>query len=103
MPFTIAPIACSRMPKWKLRPANAWCAIESAPSISVFVDGARSAEPPTSSGTVAASPLMHALELSRVACEPTPERSGSPCSQPSGSLPCSARSNSAASSGCAAR
>ena len=53
--------------------------------------------------TVDAMPWMHALELSRVACGPTPERSGSPRSQPSGSSPASTRSNSAASSGCAAR
>src|SRR3989304_5121314 len=49
IPFTIAPIACSRMPKAMLRPA--WVAEKTpAPSNSVLVDSARSAAPPTLGG-----------------------------------------------------
>jgi hypothetical protein len=45
MPLTIAPIACSRMPKAMLRPA---CVAEKTPPPlnSVFVDSTRSAAPP---------------------------------------------------------
>ena len=48
MPFAIAAIACSRMPKWKLRPPRLAASKSPAPSNvrCVFVDGARSAEPP---------------------------------------------------------
>ena len=46
MPFTIAPIACSRMPKAMLRPACV-AAKTPPPLNSVFVDSTRSAAPPT--------------------------------------------------------
>ena len=63
MPFMIAPIACSRMPKCRIRPyGEPPCASgrnESAPSISVLLLSARSAEPPHSSGIAGAIALMH--------------------------------------------
>ena len=52
-PLRIAPIACSRTPKCRLRPAgeSAWRSPAPGAVIAVFVEGVRSAEPPTSHGT----------------------------------------------------
>src|SRR5208282_3962854 len=69
IPLTIAPIACSRMPKWKLR-ALYWPASKSpAPSKvrRVFVEGYRSAEPPISQGWFFAIALSTLPDDSRVA------------------------------------
>ena len=55
MPLQAAAMPCSRMPKWKLRPAGVAAAKSPAPGTSVIVEGARSAEPPRNQGTM---PLM---------------------------------------------
>src|SRR3970040_19703 len=57
MPLDSAAIACSRTPKWKLRPAGFWAL--KLPTLSkvsrVLFDGAKSAEPPKSQGTFRAT------------------------------------------------
>src|SRR5437773_377628 len=67
IPFRMAPMPCSRMPKWKLRPANAprWIAGESA--MRVRVEGSRSALPPASDGTSSAAAFSTTLPCARVA------------------------------------
>src|SRR5258706_14432902 len=68
-PFAIEAIACSRTPKWKLRPPGAdalWLPASGAER-RVFVEGARSAEPPRSQGIAAAAALSALPEASRVA------------------------------------
>src|ERR1700740_3519182 len=52
MPFRIEPIECSRMPKWKLRPARCSDVNDSYSFRLVSVDGAKSAEPPIKAGKV---------------------------------------------------
>src|SRR5436190_24119281 len=86
-PLRIAPIACSRMPKCRLRPAGLAKLKSPAPSNvrRVLQEGARSAEPPISQGTFLARILSTLPEESRVA---KPLASGGkvdrPLSQPSG-------------------
>ncbi len=103
MPFMIAPMPCSRMPKWKLRPA--WSSGPNVPgplSIVLF-DGARSALPPISSGTFAAIALSVVPDAARLATAPfSAVNVGIAESQPTGSSPRQRRANSAARSGCAA-
>ena len=53
MPLQIAPMACSRMPKWMLRPVQSPQFTSPEPLITVWVEGITSAEPPTSSGSCA--------------------------------------------------
>src|SRR5260370_33826850 len=69
MPFTIAPIACSRMPKWNLRGFKFPASKSPAPSnvSRVFVDGYKSAEPPISQGSFLAMALRTLEDESRVA------------------------------------
>ena len=71
----MAPMACSRMPKWMLRPSSRAGEKLPAPLISVRFDSARSAEPPTSDGTIGAARLMAAAESLRVASAPGPASS----------------------------
>ena len=68
MPFRIAPIACSRMPKCSTRPyglpVHSWVECSSGmkdatPSMVVLFDSARSAEPPQSSGMTGAEGAQH--------------------------------------------
>ena len=100
MPFTMAPMPCSRTPKRTLRSAgvSAW----KSPNIfiSVMLDGARSALPPIRPGSTGASAFRHVCEWMRVA---TPFTSGvyvgSAFSHPAGSLRLSSPSSSAASFG----
>ena len=76
MPFTIEPIACSRMPKAMLRPA---CVAEKRPppSNSVFVDSTRSAAPPIIVGTASLNACITFLPASRVATSSPAGNSGS--------------------------
>ena len=100
--MTIAPIACSRMPKGTLRPT---CTAENspAPSNTVFVDSTRSAAPPIIVGPKGANAPIVCCEAARVASFSPASKLGSAACQPSRSLPCQARSQSAASSGSASR
>ena len=75
MPFTIEPIACSRMPKCIVRPYGSPGNIFDCrsvgrklgtPSMVVLFDSARSAEPPHSSGSSSASALSTLPEAARV-------------------------------------
>ncbi len=78
MPFTIAPIPCSRTPNRKLRPPRLARLKSPAASISVLVDGARSAEPPTSPGILAATCWRTLPDALRVATfSPTSKSGGS--------------------------
>ena len=58
------------MPKCRLRPPYSPASTLPPPSIRVSVEGARSAEPPTSSGTSAAAHWMTSCEALRVAIMP---------------------------------
>ena len=68
-PFAIAAEANSRTPKWKLRPERSSGAKSPAPSKPrcVFVEGERSAAPPTSQGTRSATAFSTWPEESRLA------------------------------------
>ncbi len=112
MPFKIAPMPCSRMPKCSVRPYGlpghifVWCSAgmnDGSPSMVVLFDSARSAEPPHSSGSTGASAVRILPEARRV---PVPLGSagkpGSAASQPSGSWCLASRSNSALRSALAA-
>ncbi len=70
MPLRIAPMPCSRMPKWKLRPANASRATAGESAMRVRVEGSRSALPPASAGTSAAARCSTTLPWARVAAAP---------------------------------
>src|SRR5580765_3371146 len=69
IPLQMAVIACSRMPKWKLRPPYEPASKSPAPSkvSRVFVEGKRSAAPPISHGTVWHTAFSTLPEESRVA------------------------------------
>ena len=90
MPFMIAPMPCSRTPTWTFRPAGVFGVNTPAPSkvINVFVDGFRSAEPPTTQGTFFAMALSTLPELSRVASPfaSAGNTSGCPCPTLPGNL-----------------
>ena len=87
IPFRMEPIACSRMPKCRVRPyglpgnsrdcRSAGRKLGS-PSMVVLLDSARSAEPPHSSGSFGASAVSTLPEAARVA---TPLASGCPAGQ----------------------
>src|ERR1019366_722041 len=97
IPFRIDPIACSRIPKWKLRPLYLPLSKSPAPFIKVLVEGARSAAPPMNHGTCLAIAFITLLPASRPA---TPFASagkvGMSVSQPSGNLPACSVSHSLA-------
>ncbi len=98
------PAACSRTPKCRLRPPRS--ATEKSPAcanvISVFVEGARSADPPTSHGTFGAIAFSTLPEASRPAMPlPSVGKVGRSASHPSGSSRFWISSSSAASFGCA--
>ena len=84
-------MACSRMPKWRLRPR--WLPAWKSPAPSnvsrVLVDGARSAAPPISHGTFLATAFSTFPEESRVAIPlASGAKGGTSLSQPSGSSRC---------------
>src|SRR3954447_2650486 len=106
MPFMIAPMACSRMPKCSTRPASGSAfhilvarspgRNDGAPSMVVLFDSARSAEPPQSSGSCPAIALITLLEALRVAIPfSSAGNDGRWSAQPSGRLRGWSRSNSA--------
>ncbi|MDH6113333.1 hypothetical protein P3T34_005548 [Kitasatospora sp. MAP12-44] len=103
MPFMVEPMACSRMPKWIVRPYGSadFSALsagrkELSSSIVVRLDSARSAEPPHSSGMTAPSAFSASPLALRVAMSLPAGKLGSCRFQPSGSSPFCIRSNSAA-------
>ena len=107
MPFMIAPMPCSRMPKWRTRPCSGSAFHSSterssgrndgAPLMVVLLEPARSADPPHSSGMSGAIALITWPDAARVA---TPLASagkvGSASSSPSGSSRPFIRNSSAA-------
>src|SRR5689334_20454190 len=68
MPLQIDPMACSRTPKWMLRPAPVR-SNEPAPSSRVLVDPPRSASPPSSQGTCLAITFSALPDALRVATD----------------------------------
>ena len=114
MPFMMAPMPCSRMPKCSTRPASGspvhWSVErlsgmkDEASSIVVLLDSARSAEPPHSSGITPATALITAPDALRVA---TPlgsaSKVGSASASPTGSARVCMRSKVATTSSDAAR
>ncbi len=105
-PFVIAADANSRTPKWKLRPPRSAGPKSPAPSKvnRVFVEGARSAAPPTSHGTPCATAFSTCPEESRLASPfGSAGNVGMPLSHPSGSARRCMRSISSARSGWALR
>src|SRR6202012_1144783 len=110
MPFMIAPMPCSRMPKCRVRPyllpgnifdSRSCGRKDGSPFIVVSLLPARSAEPPRSWGSGVASALSPPPDALRVA---TPLgsalNSGSALAQPSGRARLAIRSNSAFWSAC---
>src|SRR6202022_3118888 len=103
MPLRDAPMQCSRMPKWKLRPAYESRSKSPSPARFVSVDGARSAEPPKKLGTVLAIAFITLLDAMRVASGPSSGlKLGIPESQFFGSLAACSDVNADARSGNAA-
>jgi hypothetical protein len=106
IPFEIAADACSRIPKWKLRPerSSAWKSPAPSNVSRVLVDGARSAAPPSSHGTFRAIAFSTWAELSRLAIPlGSAGNSGISPSHPSGSSRRWIRRSSSARSGWASR
>src|SRR5450759_2424981 len=90
-------MACSRTPKWKLRPAGVAACWSGVSLIQVLLEGARSAEPPMSVGRCGARALMALPEADRVATAPSSGlNTGRSASQPAGSLRLQAVSHSVA-------
>ena len=102
LPLGTGPIAVSREPKWKLRQADSSQEMSTEPFRTVSVDGARSAEPPTSSGTASAIAFNTAPEAARVANFSPASNAGKASVQLPGNSPASILRSSAASSGWAA-
>ncbi len=111
MPLTIAPIACSRMPKCSTRPYgspdHSWVdhsmgMNDFASLIVVRFDSARSADPPHSSGSSAASALITVPDAARVETSLPGANTGSAEAMSSGSSRALTRSHSALRSGFAA-
>src|SRR5215213_4832845 len=96
MPFMIAPMACSRTPKCRVRPYGPPDHIlvwrlpgrnDGSPSTAVLLLSARSAEPPHSSGSTGASAASTLPEAARVAMPlGSAGNSGSASVQPRGPL-----------------
>src|SRR3569833_1550774 len=100
MPFIAAPIACSRIPKWKLRPARFSDVNESYSFKLVSVDGAKSAAPPIRLGTLAAIAFNALPDATRVATLGSDAlNTGRLSFHPFGNSPLLSNSYSAASSG----
>ena len=109
MPFMIAPMPCSRMPKWSTRPASGSAfhifvarspgRNDGTPSMVVLLEPARSAEPPQSSGRIGGDALITVPEATRVAMPfaSAVERRAGGSSQPSGRVRVCSRSKRAVS------
>ena len=104
IPLRIAPMPCSRIPKWSTRPASgspfhiaderSFGRNDAAFSIVVLLDSARSAEPPQSSGTASATALITAPDALRVAMPfSSAGNVGRVSVQPSGRVRVCSRSN----------
>src|SRR5262245_21345804 len=109
MPDRIAPIACSRTPKCKVRPYH-WAVYslvgidggpkESAPFIVVLLPPAKSADPPQSSGSLGPTAESTAPDAALVARGFEPgSQDGRSASQPSGISLANSRSSNALRSG----
>src|SRR5665648_402659 len=105
MPFRIEPIACSRMPKCRVRPKGlplnslVLCRVgrnDGSPSMEVLLEPARSADPPHSSGRTVASALSTLPDADRVATAFPAGNTGSASVQPTGRLRTAIRSKSSA-------
>ena len=100
MPFMMAPMPCSRTPKWTFRPAGVFAVNTPASFMYVLVEGFRSADPPTIQGTFLAMALSTCPELSRVAIPfGSAWNTGMSLSHPAGSSRASIATSSAASLG----
>ncbi len=100
IPFNAEPIACSRIPKWKLRPLRFSEVNESDSFKFVSVDGDRSAAPPIKLGklpAIAFNTLPDAWRVAILGSEPL--NTGILSNQPFGNSSLAAASYSAASSG----
>src|SRR3990167_3278499 len=60
-------MACSRTPKWRLRPAKLSLEMDGEALISLWFEPVRSAEPPTRAGISAAMALIALPDMPRVA------------------------------------
>src|SRR3989304_4402751 len=89
IPLRTAPIPCSRTPKWRFLPPGAASGRNSPASfMMVSVEGARSADPPASSGSFAAIAFSTLPEALRVAAAPASgANAGVPSSPPPGGAP----------------
>ena len=98
IPFTIEPIACSRIPNATLRPA---CVAEKTPPPlnSVFVDSTRSAAPPIIVGVWRLNASITFAPASRVAMSSPAANSGSASTQPGRGRPVCTWSQSSRSAG----
>ena len=67
IPLVMAPMACSRTPKRRLRPLRSEAEKSVDDLINVLLDEARSADPPMTSGRSAAKALITAPEIALVA------------------------------------
>src|SRR5476651_764521 len=100
IPFIAEPIACSRIPKWKLRPPRSSEVNEEYSFRLVSVDGAKSAAPPIRLGKLPATALSTLPDAIRVASLPSAAlNTGNLSFQPFGNSPATAASYSAANSG----
>src|SRR5512147_163021 len=100
MPFMIAAMPCSRMPKCTYRDAYSPGAKFFHVLTEVLFEGVRSADPPTSSGSDSAVALRTAPNAARLATLPfSLVKVGILAAQFGGRLPASRRSSSLASSG----
>src|SRR5439155_1394171 len=102
-PFRIAPMPCSRTPKWTLRAPQVPAATSPPFLKTTFVEFARSADPPMSSGSFGAMTFSTLPAATRVAWASPGANVGRASSQPSARRPASRRSSSAASAGYACR
>src|SRR6266567_2111305 len=86
-PFRTAPIPCSRTPKWMLRAPQLPTATSPPFLNTTFVEPARSAEPPISSGNFAATAFSTLPDAARVAWASVGAKAGRSASHASGNRP----------------
>src|ERR1700742_3007964 len=100
IPFNADPIACSRIPKWKLRPSLRSIVNDVYSFKLVSVEGAKSAAPPIRLGSFDAIAFNVLPDAWRVANLPSAAlNTGRLSAQPLGNSPLAANSYSAANSG----
>src|SRR5688572_14977485 len=98
-PFNAEPMACSRIPKWKLRPVRSSEVNEVDSFKVVSVDGAKSAAPPIRLGKLPAIAFNTLPDAWRVANLVPAANTGNLSNQPAGSSSLAAAVYSAANSG----